>query len=41
VDFGRLYIGMPMELTALPLYTDVDGTRVLTYAFRPREPARS
>jgi uncharacterized OB-fold protein len=41
VDFGRLYIGMPMELTALPLYTDVDGTLVLTYAFRPQEPARS
>jgi uncharacterized OB-fold protein len=41
VDFGRLHIGMPMELTALPLYMDADGTLVLTYAFRPQEPARS
>jgi uncharacterized OB-fold protein len=41
VDFGRLHIGMPMELTALPLYTDADGTQVVTYAFRPQESARS
>jgi uncharacterized OB-fold protein len=41
VDFGRLHIGMPMELTALPLYKDADGTQVVTYAFRPQESARS
>jgi uncharacterized OB-fold protein len=41
VDFGRLHIGMPMELTALPLYTDADGTMVLTYAFRPQRTAGS
>lgn len=36
VEFERLRIGMPMELTSLPLYRDADGADVLTYAFRPR-----
>ena len=35
VEFDRMHVGMPMELTTLPLYTD-DGTVVLTYAFRPQ-----
>jgi uncharacterized OB-fold protein len=33
--FDELHIGMTMTLTALPLYTDPDGTQVLTYAFCP------
>ncbi len=36
VAFERLHIGMPMLLTALPLYADADGWAVLTYAFRPQ-----
>lgn len=35
VAFDELHIGMTMTLTALPLYTDSDGTLVLTYAFCP------
>jgi uncharacterized OB-fold protein len=30
-----LLIGMSMELTVVPFATDEDGTKVLTYAFRP------
>jgi hypothetical protein len=35
VAFDELHIGMTMALTALPLYTDTDGSQVLTYAFCP------
>jgi uncharacterized OB-fold protein len=40
VQFDRLRIGLPMELTTLSLYTDAQGTDVLTYAFKARESAR-
>jgi hypothetical protein len=35
VVFEQLRIGMPMELTIIPLRTDSDGTVVTTFAFRP------
>jgi len=35
VNFERLHIGMPMRLTTQAYRTDPDGTKVLTYAFRP------
>lgn len=34
-DFGRLAVGMPVELVTAPLRTEPDGTVVTTYAFRP------
>jgi uncharacterized OB-fold protein len=34
-DPARLRIGMAMELEIVPLYTDGDGTEVLTFAFAP------
>ena len=33
--FEQLRVGMRLRLTTLPLYTDADGTEVLTYAFAP------
>lgn len=39
VAFDALRLGLPMELTTLPLHTDPDGTIVLTYAFRPAQDA--
>lgn len=38
VDLGRLAIGMPMELTIVPLWSDGEGD-VVTYAFAPAEEA--
>ncbi len=35
VDFSALRVGLPMELTTIPLRTDKDGTTVVSYAFRP------
>lgn len=35
VDFAALRVGLPVELTTLPVRTDPDGTTVLSYAFRP------
>ena len=35
VAFEDLRVGMPVELTLVPLRTDPDGTAVVTYAFRP------
>ena len=35
VDFDALRLNLPLELTTAALYTDTDGTEVLTYAFRP------
>jgi uncharacterized protein len=35
VEFDALHIGLPMELTTVPLRTEPDGAVVLTYAFRP------
>jgi uncharacterized OB-fold protein len=40
VAFEDLAVGMPVELTIVPLRTDADGTEVTTYAFRPVESAR-
>ena len=34
-DFAELHIGLPVALTAVPLYRDDDGTQVLTFAFAP------
>ena len=34
-DPERLEIGMPMELTLVPLYTNDDGDEVMTFAFAP------
>jgi len=31
----KLTIGMNMDLVLIPIYTDSDGTEVLTYAFEP------
>ena len=33
----ELQIGMEMELTFLPLYTDEDGNEVVTFAFAPKK----
>ncbi len=35
--FEKLRVGMPMELTIIPLRTDPDGVVVTTFAFRPCE----
>ena len=35
VDIGALKVGLPMELTTIPVRTDADGTVVISYAFRP------
>lgn len=35
VDFSALRVGLPMELTTIPLRTDEDGTTIVSYAFRP------
>jgi uncharacterized OB-fold protein len=35
VDFDELRLGLSLELTTTVLRHDVDGTTVLTYAFRP------
>jgi len=37
IGFDALRIGLPVELTTVPLRTDPDGTVVLTYAFRPAQ----
>ncbi|MGH9262949.1 MAG: Zn-ribbon domain-containing OB-fold protein, partial [Acidimicrobiales bacterium] len=34
-DPGELEIGQPMELVIVPFTTAVDGTEVVTFAFRP------
>ena len=39
VEFGALRLNLPLELTTSALYTDTDGTEVLTYAFRPERAA--
>jgi len=40
IPLEQLRIGLPVELTVLPVRVDPDGTRVLDYAFRPQaEPA--
>ena len=36
-DKEELQIGMEMELTFLPLYTDEDGNEVVTFAFAPKK----
>ena len=41
VSFDALHVGMPMELTTIPLRTEPDGTRVVTFAFRPEQGART
>lgn len=35
VAFEDLRVGMPVELTVVPLRNDPDGTTVVTYAFQP------
>jgi uncharacterized OB-fold protein len=35
VEFTALRVGLPMELTTIPVRTDEDGTTVVSYAFRP------
>jgi uncharacterized OB-fold protein len=35
VAFDALRLGLPMELTTVPLCQEADGTVLLTYAFRP------
>jgi uncharacterized protein len=35
IAFEQLRIGMPLQLTTIPLYTAADGTAVTTYAFGP------
>ncbi len=39
VGFERLRLGLLMRVTTLAYRIDGDGTDVLTYAFRPAEPA--
>jgi uncharacterized OB-fold protein len=39
VDPAVLRIGMEMELDVVPFRVDADGTEVVTYAFRPADPA--
>lgn len=39
VDFADLQIGMPMTVTTVPFAVDEDGTEVVTFAFRPVDPA--
>jgi uncharacterized OB-fold protein len=34
-DATKLRIGMEMELVVLPFAADVDGTEIMTFAFRP------
>ena len=34
-DPSKLQIGMEMELTLVPLYTNDDGDEVMTFAFQP------
>jgi hypothetical protein len=36
-DPTQLWIGMPMILSWLTVWTEADGTAVLTYAFAPAE----
>lgn len=36
-DPDHLQIGMPMQLTLVPLYTNDDGDEVLTFAFAPSQ----
>lgn len=38
-DPDQLEIGMPMELTLVPLYTNDDGDEVMTFAFAPSQSA--
>ena len=35
VGFDALRIGMAMELTTIPLRTEPDGTKIVTFAFKP------
>jgi uncharacterized OB-fold protein len=35
-DPAKLDFGQPVELEILPLYTDDEGTEILTFAFAPR-----
>jgi uncharacterized OB-fold protein len=41
IPFDQLRIGLPVELAIVPLYTDADGTAVMSYAFRPDRQALS
>jgi uncharacterized OB-fold protein len=41
VSFDALHVGMAMELTTIPLRTEPDGTKVVTFAFRPGGGART
>jgi uncharacterized OB-fold protein len=41
IPFDRLQIGLPLELAIVPLYTDTDGTAVMSYVFRPEGGALS
>jgi uncharacterized OB-fold protein len=34
-DSAALQIGLPMELTFVPLFTDANGDEVVCFAFRP------
>jgi len=34
-DGADLRIGLPMELTFVPLFTDANGDEVVCFAFRP------
>ena len=40
-DLARLAPGLPMRLVVEPLFTDDDGTPVLSYAFAPAAPGES
>lgn len=41
VSFDALHVGMAMELTTIPLRTEPDGTKVVTFAFKPAGGARA
>jgi uncharacterized OB-fold protein len=41
IPFDRLRIGLPVALAIVPLYTDADGTAVMSYVFRPEGEALS
>jgi len=35
VSFEQLHVGLQVELTSMPVYSDADGCVVLCYAFQP------
>jgi uncharacterized protein len=40
-DPAELAIDQPVELSLIPVFTDADGTTVLSFAFGPVEPAQA